>query len=487
MEKYNFMKIFRSTKFGVEFESCNDITIKLPSNVGINANNRKHGSMVNFYNRLIETSRVPLIYDETMKPLDKFTFSKSVLYHPNDSGSLWTLQVDSSIRCDDNSYTKAEIVTPIMYMGDDNYNSEYSNGLFNKNKIWIELEKNFKDNDCYFEGLFVMLSWYNLMFNNMEKKKEEPHVYQYNTDDNGLHVHISNTEIQNNKKGILCLAHFLRTFYFFENLIGHFLTENRRNNKYCIKMRDLYKKKNRQQKYDLDIKENLLSVIKGVYFQENKLLSYLTIHDEFNITNDRYVTVNLANNITGTKNQRKVIDNLRMEIRYHQSVDNIDQVYNWVLFLNMILSTCISEMSEVYDLISTNPDKANSLFDKYNSSFMNRELYNNNHVNVNMFNLLFSRFCPNNELKDFYLYYCDSNYIQNNPNILDVNNSLQLHPEEYFDLDGSLLEDNPMVPYQKNMDYRVNIEHKKSNEYKKKYFKYNKKYSVYKNLLYNYK
>lgn len=65
-----------------------------------------------------------------------------------------------------------EIVSPVLYMGNDDYNSIYNEKKSKKNDLWLILEKDFQGetDNYYYEGLFIIFTWYQLLFNNELKK-----------------------------------------------------------------------------------------------------------------------------------------------------------------------------------------------------------------------------------------------------------------------------------------------------------------------------
>ena len=456
--------IFLSSRFGIEIEACNNINTGYPEYKTLNPELLKLERQIalrSLYNTLIEHNVVPKMDNIYFK------FANFLNYTPLGAGSQWEIHEDSTINCTnfDPRYDillEDEIVSPIMYMGFDRYNSIYkkinrdSNILIEKNNLWIELEKNFhgenkdletygKDN-YYYEGLFLIFTWYLLLFNNEFKLNNNgiPLISQLNIPYNGLHIHISNLKMENNFYGLLKLTHFLRTFYFFENLIGKFLTKNRENNNYCKKM---------SREHEINKHNNMIEydTLLLKYINSEKI-TYDILHGLF--TNyDKYFTINLQN---------KVGENLpiHLEIRYHQSTNNISEIYNWILFINCLLTNCIYEIDTIIKDIKNaykykKNIEENNKFLKINSSFVTEDLKKNNYVNINMFNLLFDRFIKNQTLKNFYRSKCRDLDLSDNTLITQVTDNLDFHPPTYFDENGKLRQNNPLNILQKNVNYNV--------------------------------
>jgi hypothetical protein len=165
-------------------------------------------------------------------------------------------------------------------------------------------------------------------------------------------------------------------------------------------------------------------------------------------SSNRYFTINLQNKVD--------IDSpIHLEIRYHQSTNDISEIYNWILFINCMLTNCIYEINTIIKDID-HPDIINSKkFKKISASFVTNDLVENNFVNVKMFNLLFDRFVKNQTLKNFYRSKCRDLDLSDNNQITPVNDGLHLHPPKYFDENGKVRHDTPLNILQKNVNYNV--------------------------------
>ncbi|AYV85347.1 MAG: putative amidoligase enzyme, partial [Satyrvirus sp.] len=226
----NVKDIFKQTMFGVELESCiyvgNDIKL---SRYGAEYTAKDmnpediRDALPEYLNKIITYNTIPLKSDQKLHNVPEyFFFSHNTSYHSSDSGDMWTLQSDPSMDCTNPDVTKCEIVTPTLFMG------VYPR--YDENLIYNFLKTKYnKNDDNFFEGLLFLIYYHEVIFNplpsHMNKslvRNNERTINLFENTRNGLHVHLSKREMLGNKVGRLKFIHFLRNFYFFENLIYTF-------------------------------------------------------------------------------------------------------------------------------------------------------------------------------------------------------------------------------------------------------------------------
>ena len=152
--------------------------------------------------------------------------------------------------------------------------------------------------------------------------------------------------MKNDAEGFFVLTHFLRTWYFFENIIYSFLDPSRENNKYA---------KNLYELQDPAIVDSLSFILRELIYRDSKTDAYSLsdIKKYFGI-DSKYVAINLDN----IRSREYSPDTpIHIEIRSHEGTTNISDIYNWIIFVNLILSTCINEIHEVFQYLEPGPNR----------------------------------------------------------------------------------------------------------------------------------
>ena len=89
------------------------------------------------------------------------------------------------------------------------------------------------------------------------------------------------------------------------------------------------------------------------------------------------------------------VHNPHFEVRLHHGTDDPSEMYNWALFINLLLSNCIKYIDDLFNA-RHDAKKFNKLFDEIVLDLdVNHTDYNNG-VNLKIFNKLFDKF---NEFK----------------------------------------------------------------------------------------
>ena len=407
LRRKDLLKILKFCRFGVELDVLLDNT---------EAHTSTHRlAMARQFNQIIRAGTVPALhYRSVTKTFYHdlyFLFSQNVSFNNNDLDKMWLIGPSLSHR------QRARITSPVLFMGDDMFNSYTAfqsgdNGVYSdlhdcikrlgplstKNDMFKSLERAFRQESAYFEGLFLVHSWTNRLFS--------AHTCSIVDNSEGFHLRVSHPTIRNNYRGLVCLLHFCRTFYFMERLIGGYLHSSRQSNRTARLMTDIFCSAG-----DIKFRDALLSNYPG----------RLTLKDVVNLFNDSpFCTVNL--NYWAEDNIP-----LQFEVRYHQATLDADAIYNWVLFINLFYSSCIDEVAGIFRLID-NGQYADSLLRlaSVGSSFMTPALRANKYVNDAMEQLLFERFVPCSRLR---LYYAHTHSASNQED-------LSLHPSTIFDKHG---------------------------------------------------
>lgn len=484
------LKIMKYSVFGVELEGCYMINKHLDgggqlSNV---VNLDKAFFLSQLYNQILtkNESGIPVLksvhynyesmeYRETYDrrgthsypyptitryeyPSNDFLFSPTVgnQFIAKDTGIMWTLHTDITIDCSfdnesidpDEELCAIEIVSPMLYMGDDKVNSHLINGLSSrKTKAWRDLEIPFKENKQYFEGLFILFTWFQTLFNNTYLiDNNKPSIRMLDTPMNGLHIHISNRYMLNNFKGRKALFYFIMVYAFFENVIGSFLHESRENNEYCTKLSHN--------------EHHIEAIFKNSYQLEDFILGStdITINHMYSLVTSReienYSTINLI--YINKDKQRDEVKPIHLEIRHHHSTNKIDAIYNWILFINSLLSQCIHEVNMLRKIKKREGSiQASQKFKELVDFMRDERLLNNARINIDVFNLLFDRFVCDPKLKLFYKDQCRNPEIFHNEEThIDPMNPCRQSflPVSYFDSRGKMKKNNPL---EKHFDYLV--------------------------------
>jgi Putative amidoligase enzyme len=342
--------------------------------------------------------------DENKKIHPYFLFSKNI---QKMSGYMWTCHFDGSVKCSD-ALIPIEIVTPPLHM------TNYLPSNYHTNGIWNILKPKYNNN---YDGLFIFFSYYTRLFNN-----NMTGLHLSTNESSGLHVHLSNKHVLKNSNDIDKFIFFLFVFIYFENVIGHFLHPSRINNKYCKPILDdmfsegetdfysegslqalsiLFELKDTHDELINAQKKALVSNfkrVKNIYNLALKLINYKD--DKINMfeklfggpDESRYRTIN-----TSFINKTNFNDPIRFEVRYHHGTVDIDEIFNWICFLNILYANCCQMCYGCDTCHGLNTvDGMNALLSRVNTIFMRTQ------NNSDKFNLLFDMFIQNDILKNYY-------------------------------------------------------------------------------------
>ena len=440
---------FRRSIFGVELESC----INIGENIAIPPYKHGQGSlkafqlaenMARFLNSIIKNNTTAALVKDKGDIDHHFFFGLDVGYHSTDVKKKWTFQNDVTIECQGKVVvTRYEIVTPILYMGKGLLNTYRSrNPNLSKNKIYEYLEEKFSQTDTFFEGLMILMYYHEVLFNGHESndKNRNRHnsINLENNVLNSLHVHISNEKMKNEPKGFVALAHFLRTWYFFENIIYSFLEASRENTVHAVKTNTLAPAD------QIDALPRIFKTLIEADQMNKNIINAKTIKEYF-LNDRRRVSINLQHiKIEHTDPNIPI----HIEIRSHHGTTNISEIYNWIVLINLILSTCINEIDTVFQYVKGQDrdlKQASVLLGSFTESYI--ENYNQSYidqgkeykfVSVKMFNLLFDRFVKCETLRKYYQNKTRFALFKNNKEIKKIEPSLVMHPSFLFNDVGKL-------------------------------------------------
>lgn len=481
-EPYNKEKlnIFKKTNFGVEFEYCLSIGV-------INQDSTLYTKyvisnplsfVINFFNdysnkflpKSIDNPNLNMVIE------DMTGFGNS---NKNEKYDKWRVHQDPTIRCDISKTYPIEIVSPILNFSDDNNIDNMTLTIRSILKL-----NNYNNKVYYSPGLFYLMCMYNfLIHNNVKKADDYPIITKvFANTSQGLHIHISNPYIQLEKYkhkykqmifntkgeyekkyieipsfcgfGVIIMAYFIRTFAYFEHVIRNFL---RRPDDKTFWAKPIYYNRHRGHSPKDTEKEiqkmvyldNLTSSITDKSNYESKnYTSDLYKKLKFNII-PKYFDTSVLENEPRYSQYRvdgafslKIYNNpichstnelsnnsckAHFEVRLHHSTDDYAEIHNWILFLNLLLSSCIEKMYNY-----KNGTNENDLFNNLKKFPKN---YDNVDVMRIMFNELFDNFIKNRTLKKFYARRCKINLI-NEP--INGPNEFELHPPNIFNTNGEI-------------------------------------------------
>lgn len=449
------LKIFKETEFGVEFESCFGVF----SDVEINMQKK----LKTYYDAVnVFVSEFNSLSSKYIPLNEQKQQNVNFIHDGGDVYSSWRLHEDCTVYCNISDTYSVEVVTPILTFGDSD------NKASGKDEMWKTLSRklyreNFGKRYEYSDGLFFLTSAYNLLLNNNVNKKYSPDVKikTHANDSQGMHLHISNPymmlETTDDGKfkglGALKMIFFIRMFAWYEHVIRNFI--NRPPALQCHWAKSIYYDR---EKYlsDKTLGYNHKEYINKTTYDSLKLYiqdpeandifiseMFRSYRDELLVKCGRQYggafSIKIYNSM-GKCHMSNVLKNLcckgHLEIRLHHSTDDFAEVYNWILFINLFMSKCVSIVDKLYEVRNDNYEELfNTLLGEY-SDFVPDDMYDNPDIMSNMFNKLFDDFIQNNTLKQFYRKRCKENNIK-----LHTKNSvtnLELHSPSIFSQDGEL-------------------------------------------------
>ena len=469
----HLLNIYKSSQIGIEIESCFSVTSDVDIDIIKKIKTKKHNQLSTFIKYFDNLSNEYMPKNDNHP--DNSTFTDDVVGYGGDNTrekySTWRLHVDPTIRCDKKDTYAIEIASPILYLNDGN------NSNNKKNEIWKIIAKKFYNENFgtryeYSEGMFYFTCVYNFIINNHVDKYYVPNVKitTHNNDSQGLHLHVSNPymdlQVINNYDktvsysglGAIKMIYFVRTFAYFEYVIRSFIKRDMNLSK-VVWARGIYYDREKiskglrdrsigEKKYiDIKLSNKIFAYIKdidtnltyiGEMFSQIRdiILPKCGIyHGAFslNIYNDKH-KCHMSNKLKN-KNCKGHI-----EIRVYHSTDDFAEIHNWILFINLLLSKCIS----IIDQLFTNKysEEYKTLFDKFVKPFPVD--FSDSKVCDEMLNELFDEYIQNNALKEFYF---ERSSIKNMSEI--VTNNLDLHSDKIFYPSGKLLSDSILTSIMK--------------------------------------
>jgi hypothetical protein len=226
--------------------------------------------------------------------------------------------------------------------------------------------------------------------------------------------------------GVIIMAYFIRTFAYFEHVIRNFL---RRPDDKTFWAKPIYYNRHRGHNSPKDTEKEIQKMVyldnitssitdKSNYESKN-YTSDLYKKLKFNII-PKYFDTSVLENEPRYSQYRvdgafslKIYNNpichstnelsnnsckAHFEVRLHHSTDDYAEIHNWILFLNLLLSSCIEKMYNY-----KNGTNENDLFNNLKKFPKN---YDNVDVMRIMFNELFDNFIKNRTLIKFYARRC---------------------------------------------------------------------------------
>ncbi|ARF08370.1 putative amidoligase enzyme [Catovirus CTV1] len=439
--------IMKSTIFGIEIETCIKFEKKIRIPNALYDYDNFELNLSAYYNYLMDNKMIPVLTNFT-NPLERYTFGVSMVDENKDIGKKWKIVKDNSIKCGDNPYIyPIEIVSPIL---------RPTIILRNPLASTQQFKDLYEEEEGYFmEGFNNIYNYYYFLFNNEYSDINKIKIIK--NDSQGFHVHISNEKITTPNKtsyiseeinhGLLHFSHYLRMFYFFEELLYDFVDESRKKSVYCK-----------------PLKADLHSTIYGDYLVNNIFLDMEKYFVNGNIkTSDvidmyftpegngknRYYSINLTH--INTDENVDYFNPIHFEIRMHQGTNDIAEMTNWTLLMILFYSTCIEEMDKVIKLFNEGDiENASKLYKDYLKPFDDDYLANNC-LNLKMFNLFFDRFIRSNVLKNYYRNKARSSFLKNSPT--PVPSNIIFHSPKKFDQNGKALVSPKLENYLKTINY----------------------------------
>ncbi|AYV84614.1 MAG: putative amidoligase enzyme [Hyperionvirus sp.] len=480
------LDIFRESYFGIEIESCFHFEGLSPEFNTVDqwlGTDEDIDKAIDYFNKIGKMGLLP-------SDKNKAGYNDFVTDVPYDQNySRWRLHQDQSINCHTGvsgvegadwsgklTSHPIEIVTPILNFGD-NVSGLSEMGLEMKKKLFGE---NFGRRYTYMNGLFFLTMFYNLMLNNGVDKMYKPNlkVVTRRNNSQGMHMHISNSHLGLvGVKGVyaglggLKMLHFVRVFAYFEGVIRTFLLR------------------------PLDLKDRGNHWSKSIYYSREKYISrtelaeadksvisdkiYLLLFESlrgggkrddgkiakmFNNVRDNVLVkhgsvypgafaLRIHNESECSRND--ILPNLEckghIEVRLHHSTDDFAEMYNWALFINLLLTKCIADIDRLDSLGKHDTDEFKSEFLKLVPSFPRVEKEGgeiaNTGVSVTIFDKLFDKYIQNNTLKKFYRSRSKNAGIKSSKG--DSGTLFVMHPEAIFDSNGEMLKESLLVSLMK--------------------------------------
>jgi hypothetical protein len=433
----SLLDIYKKSNFGVEIEGCSNYLSQIESCDSIYTGTSIHdkiNKLICYANKYVKSSCIPLITNNN-NPINQLLFYNPITTDPFETGHGWCYMIDQTIKCNESENVSelpatietipVEIVTPILSMDDASY---FQRSIHQKNNIWGTLERHFTSDNCYFEGIFILVMWFLFIFDN--KYCKIGRMFDAIENSTGLHVHYSNSLLTKSSEGVLILAYVLKYFIFFEKTIFSFLHKSRENND--------------QVKSMIPRDKDLLLIFKfwnNIFFLireqiiDNIEKFHDLIKDMTKACKDRKHTLNLTINFLSLDDGNKydIIEEgqpMRFEFRLYHGTKNIKEIHNWTHFVCLFMSSCIKKGHE----------------GKFDLDLM--EIKNNPQSEQIFFDLLFDEFVPDENLKIYYYHKLKNRYpestiifnrIQEDKRIKVVCEKYFGGPEEEINIDDELM------------------------------------------------
>ncbi|AYV81940.1 MAG: putative amidoligase enzyme [Harvfovirus sp.] len=297
------------------------------------------------------------------------------------------------------------------------------------------------------------------MLNNKTDKIYKPDLKLITRRNNsqGLHMHISNAHLALVKIGesyggigALKMLHFVRTFAYFEGVIRTFLLRPQdimdRGNHWTKSI--YYGRENYIAKKDLaeahknvidrGIRTLLLSVTTPDDAAIAKVFEDVSVHilsKQGRLYSGAF-SLKLHNDSLCSPND--VLPNFEckghIEVRLHHSTDDFAEIYNWCLFINLLLTKCISDV----DRLISSGKKFNKVFREVVPNFSV-----DSGVSVKIFDELFDKYIQSDTLKTFYRSRSQNAEIKSGT--LRSKTLFELHPKAIFDSNGEMLKESKLI------------------------------------------
>ena len=466
----NYLDIFKSSQFGIEIESCFhsegfDI-VKDFNKQGTDIKGVFIGYLNSLPKDILPTNWAE--HDNTFFEADK----------PSDDYSRWRVHIDSSINCRTDSTGEEgtgsysdpltsipmEVVTPILNFDDDDTGINNDWKIFQSNLF----EENFGRRNEYMSGLFFLMIYYNFMLNNKVDKLYQPNlkIKTRRNASQGMHLHISNPNIiltMPNRGayaglGALKMIYFIRTFAYFEQIMRNFLLRpidiTHKHNTYSQsiyyyreKYASIYIPLNFANKHKEVVSNEIKKVLKDNLSEKKKndqqiASIFANLRDHVLAKHGAYggaFSLRMYNMSSGCSTN-DLLENSKckghIEVRLHHSTDDFAEMYNWTLFINLLLTNCITVIDDL--------DKAEkgAEFDKLFNELV-PDFTDPTGLSLNLFDKLFDDYIQNDTLKRFYRKRCQDLAIKNSNN--PSKTLLKLHSPAIFDKDGELLPNSKLI------------------------------------------
>lgn len=453
------LKIFKETEFGVEFESCFGVTCDQEINMQkrLNTSYDKVSIFIDEFNKL-SNKYIPL--NEQKKQNVNFTSDR--MNPSSEVYSTWRLHEDVTVRCTVPKTCSVEVVTPILQFSDSD------NKASGKDTMWKIISRklyreNFGKRYEYSDGLFFLTATYNFLLNNNIDKKYKPDIKikTHANQTQGMHLHVSNPHMMletfdNNKFcgiGVLKMIFFIRMFAWYEHVIRNFLDRPPALQSSWAK--SIYYEREQY------LTNNSVGIAHKSYIEQNtyqKLKLYLQdpesnqtfIAEMFEYYRDTLLAkcgglyrgafaIRIYNE-RGKCHLTNTLKNLcckgHLEIRLHHSTDDFAEVYNWILFINLFLSKCVTIVDKIYNARNENYEEVfTNIMGKY-EAFLTEGDHSDPTIMAFMFNELFDDFIQNDTLKTFYRKRSKEQTIKNDTKKSITN--LELHSPSIFSQNGEL-------------------------------------------------